>query len=431
MTAGPPPAGGRPARAVPADGPGAPLVLGLLLRWARTPVLVRVLLVYAAARLVSAAVLAAVARFQEPSDWTPEGAGYRDMLGLWDATWYRRIAEDGYPGAVPRDGAGAAQQSELAFYPVLPLLVRALGAAGVPFETAGAAVALLAGAAAAVGAHLVLERAARAAGAGAAVARRAAWSGAVLLCVSPPSLVYQVPYTEGLALALLTGFLLALLDGRWLTASALALLLGLTRPVAVPLSAVVVVHLLVRVRAARRAAPGGAPARPAGRDLLRAGVLLASSAAAAGLWPLTAWWLTGERDAYTATMGAWRADGRVEWLRPWWDVSQYLLGDVAGPLALVALVAGYAALLLSRRAAVLGPELRAWCLAYPGYLLLVLDPFTSLFRYLVLLFPLGGLVALRPGRRGTLWALVAASLALHVVWVAWLWRFSPPADWPP
>ncbi|WP_432546828.1 hypothetical protein [Kineococcus sp. SYSU DK004] len=430
MAAGPPAAGGAGARAAPPGGPGSPLVLGLLLRWARAPVLVRVLLVYAVARLFSAAVLAAVARFQEPSGWTPEGAGYRDMLGLWDATWYRRIAEDGYPGAVPRDGDGAPQQSELAFYPVFPLLVRALGAAGLPFETAGAALALLAGAAAAVGAHLVLERAALAAGAGAATARRAAWSGAVLLCVSPPSLVYQVPYTEGLALALLTGFLLALLDGRWLTASGLALLLGLTRPVAVPLSAVVVVHLLVRVRAARRTACG-APVRPAARDVLRAGVLLASSAAAAGLWPLAAWSLTGERDAYTATMGAWRADGRVEWLRPWWDVSQYLLGDVAGPLALVALLAGYAALVLSRRAAVLGPELRTWCLAYAGYLLLVLDPFTSLFRYLVLLFPLGGLAALRPGRRGTLWALVAASLALHVVWVAWLWRFSPPADWPP
>ncbi|WP_432564600.1 hypothetical protein [Kineococcus sp. SYSU DK003] len=396
----------------------------LHLRWLRTPVAVRVLLVYALARSFSAAVLAEVARFQPDSDWTPGGAGYGDMLGLWDATWYRQIAQDGYPRSVPVGTAGDVQQSALAFYPLAPLLARLLMTTGLSFEAAGALVSLLAGAAAAVGVHALVHRA-LAQRASAAVARRGAWSAAVLFCVSPPSPVFQVPYTEAPALALLVAFLLCLQRGRYGPAALVALALGLTRPVAVPLSVVVVVHLVLRALAGRRAGTV-----LGGREALRCLGLLAASGLAGLLWPATAAQLTGRTDAYTATMGAWRAGGEVVWLEPWWGISQYVLGPV-GPVVLVLAVAGYVVWMLSRRTAVLGADLRAWCLAYVGYLLLVLDPFTSLFRYLVFLFPLGGLVATRPGSRPVLRAWVVCSLALQVVWVAWLWRFSPPADWPP
>ncbi|WP_432488031.1 hypothetical protein [Kineococcus sp. SYSU DK018] len=397
----------------------------LLLRWLRLPAAARVLAVYALARLFSAFVLAEVARFQEPSDWTPQDPGYADLLVLWDATWYRAIAEDGYPDAVPLGADGDPLQSELAFYPLAPLLARALMSTGLPFAWAGSLVSLAAGAAAAVGVHALLLRA-LSARCPRGAARRGAWSAAVLFCVSPPSVVLQVPYTEGPALALLVAFLLLLQRHRYLPAAGVALALGLTRPVAVPLSVVVVVHLLLRARDGRRRG-----AVLGGRDALRALVLLGASGVAGLLWPLTAALLTGRADAYTATMGAWRSGGQVVWLRPWWDVSQYVLGAVAGPVLLVVVVAGFVVLLLGRRAAALGADLRTWCLAYAGYLLLVLDPFTSLFRYLVFLFPLGALVGLHPRRRGALQAWVIASLALQVVWTAWLWRFSPPADWPP
>ena len=413
-----------PARTRPAP---APLRLRerLLLRWLRLPAAARVLAVYALARLFSAAVLAEVARFQEPSAWTPQGAGYSDVLVLWDATWYRSIAEDGYPGAVPLGPDGSPQQSELAFYPLAPLLARALTATGLSFGWAGALISLVSGAAAVVGVHALLHRALRRRLPEAA-ARRGAWSAAVLLCVCPPSPVLQVPYTEGPALALLVAFLLLLQRQRYLPAAAVALALGYTRPVAVPLSVVVAVHLLLRALAGRRR---GSALRA--REALRCAVLLGASGAAGLLWPVTAWLLTGRRDAYTATMGAWRSGGEVVWLQPWWGVSQHVLGAVAGPVLLVAAVVAYAAWLLGPRTAALGAELRTWCLAYVGYLLLVLDPFTSLFRYLVLLFPLAGLVGLHPRRRGALGAWVVGSLALQVVWTAWLWRFSPPADWPP
>ncbi|MEZ0164668.1 hypothetical protein AB2L27_07805 [Kineococcus sp. LSe6-4] len=396
----------------------------LLLRWLRLPVAVRVLAVYVAARLFSAAVLAEVARFQPASTWTPANPGYGDLLRMWDATWYEQIATGGYPDAVPLGSAGDPQQSPLAFYPVAPLLARVLMGTGLSFGAAGALVSLLTGAAAAVGIEVLLRRALRER-VGATAARRGAWSAAVLFCLAPPSLVYQVPYTEGPAVALLVGFLLCLQRRRYLPAALLALLLGLTRPVAVPLSVVVVVHLGLRAWAGHR---DGTVL--GGREALRGLGLLAASGTAGLLWPFTAWQLTGRPDAYTATMGAWRSGGEVVPLAPWWGVSQYVLGPV-GPVVLVLALAAYVAWLCSARARALGPELRAWCLAYVGYLLLVLDPFTSLFRYLVLLFPLGALAGLRPGRRVPLTGWVVCCLALQVVWTAWLWRFSPPADWPP
>ena len=411
------------AAAVPAPGPA--LRSRLVLAWLRSPPAARVLVVYLLARVFSAAVLAEVARFQVASTWTPANPGYGDMLGLWDATWYRRIAETGYPSAVPLGSSGDVQQSALAFYPLAPFLARLPMLLGLPFPWAGSIVSLVAGAVAAVGVHSLVLRALGERSTP-AVARRGAWSAAVLFCVSPTALVFQVPYTEGPALALLVVFLACLQRERYLPAALVALLLGVTRPVAVPLSVVVVVHLAVRGWRGRRAG-----AVLGGREALRCLVLLAASGAAGLLWPFAAGRIAHRLDAYTATMGAWRVGGRVEFLEPWWGVSQYVLGGRAGPLLLIASVLGYTAWLLSRRTAVLGPELRAWCLAYVGYLLLVLDPFTSLFRYLIFLFPLGGLVALRPRSGPVLRAWVVCSLALQVVWIAWLWRFSPPADWPP
>ena len=71
----------------------------------------------------------------------------------------------------------------------------------------------------------------------------------------------------------------------------------------------------------------------------------------------------------------------------------------------------------------------------------MLDPFTSIFRYLVPLFPLL-VVVLGAGwadRRGNGWGrLLWRAVPLLVVFVAcqywWtdeLWRFVPPSDYPP
>jgi hypothetical protein len=148
-------------------------------------------------------------------------------------------------------------------------------------------------------------------------------------------------------------------------------------------------------------------------------------------WPVVAAVATGERSAYTDTMSAWRVGHEVHLLRPWLTISRYVLGHRLGPVVVVLVVAALVGWLVARRSRVIGPDLRAWCLVYVGYLLLVLDPFTSLARYLLLLFPLGTLLAAASRSSAYRRALALAFLAGQVVWVVWLWRFIPPADWPP
>ena len=171
-------------------------------------------------------------------------------------------------------------------------------------------------------------------------------------------------------------------------------MLGVTRPIAVPVAMVVAVMLLLRWR--RRAADPVAP----GEYVAGAFALVASGVGAVA-WPLIAWQVTGVRSAYTDTMAAWRVGGEITPFKPWLGMSQWAFrdfdgGNVYGPVALAALATTIVVLTCGPWATRLGPELRAWCLAYPAYLAVVLDPFTSIFRYAIPLFPL---IAGGPRRR--------------------------------
>ena len=86
----------------------------------------------------------------------------------------------------------------------------------------------------------------------------------------------------------------------------------------------------------------------------------------------------------------------------------------------------------------LGPELRAWCLAYPAYLAVVLDPFTSIFRYALPLFPLvavvlGGGLGGRPAALAVAacGVLVAVGIGGQALWIWKLLVYVPPSDYPP
>ena len=105
-------------------------------------------------------------------------------------------------------------------------------------------------------------------------------------------------------MALLTLFLLALSKERWLWAMSLALLLGFTRPIAVPIAAVTVVALWCRWRARSE--------RPlvAHRDRRRASPRSAGCGVSGLLWPAIAGAVTGQANAYTVTMAAWRGEPR-------------------------------------------------------------------------------------------------------------------------
>lgn len=146
-------------------------------------------------------------------------------------------------------------------------------------------------------------------------------------------------------------------------------------------------------------------------------------------------------------MGAWRGSGVVEPFVPWLGMSKYAFGDTWGPVWLVVVPTVVIAMVAGPWARALGAELRTWTVAYPAYLAAVLDPFTSIFRYLIPLFPLL-VVAVGAGwtdpareRRASSWPLLLVRavplLVLFVVgqyyWTDILWRYvpSPTGDYPP
>ena len=146
-------------------------------------------------------------------------------------------------------------------------------------------------------------------------------------------------------------------------------------------------------------------------------------------------------------MATWRSGGEIVPFRPWLDMSRWYWRDNPdaqwlGPVSLLVVVVVLLALVLGPWARGLGAELRTWCLAYPAYLGAVLDPFTSIFRYLLPLFPIaavvvGGGIRGVPTRRRTIAGvgiavlLVAVELRGQWTWITELLVFHPPSDYPP
>lgn len=391
---------------------------------------VRVALVYLALRVVSGVLLVLASRDQVVMpDWTGPTVEPIDMTVLWDGSWYRFIAEHGYPPDLPLDPAnGRVSQNAWAFYPVFPLLARmVMSLTGLGFPVVASTLSLLCG----LGAALLMARLlAERVGANVALGTVAVWAA------FPAAVSLQLAYTEAIAMLVLCGLLWALMRRNWVLVGALALVLGVTRPIAVPVAVVVALVLLLRWR--RRASD---PVQP-GEYAAGAFALVASGVGALA-WPLIAWQVTGDRSAYTDTMAAWRVDNVITPFKPWLGMSQWAFRDfdggaVYGPVALAALATTIVVLTCGPWATRLGPELRLWCLAYPAYLAVVLDPFTSIFRYAIPLFPLvavvlGGAWVERTVR--WLWVKVGVLVALGVAGqVLWIWKllvYVPPSDYPP
>lgn len=386
----------------------------LLTWWTARTAWQQALLVYFLARLVTFVIVSRTARFQAPSLWTSADPGYFDMVDNWDGYWYQRIAEDGYPATLPREGVagGRVQQNPWAFYPLFPFLARALmwlTGGAVEWAAAASLLALILGAGAVVVLRSVVEKVAG--------ADLALWT-VVLFCFFPSAPVLQFTYTESLAVLLLAGTLWCLQRRRYLHAIPLVLLIGIARPIGVPLAAVIALHVVRSWPQPRR-------------NVVAQLALVACAGAAAFAWPVIAGLATGSSTAYVDTMAAWRSSRDVVPFMPWWWMSQHMLGDVAGPAVLIGTVLALAWWLTRPAAACIAGDLRTWVVCYLGYLLAVLDPGTSLPRYLLLAFPLGTLTAAVSRSRAFRLAVTVAFVAGQVVWVVWLWRFVPPSDWPP
>lgn len=390
------------------------------------------LLVYAAARVVTTAFVLEASERQVPYlPWTgTDGVDLLDMSVLWDGSWYRIIAEEGYPSELPVAPDGNVRQNPWAFYPLFPALSRAVMVlTGADFRLAASLVALTAGGAAAV---LLVRLFSRYAPVPVAMAAMALWA------TQPAAPTMQIAYTESLATLVLIALLTALIDRKWVLVAGFAVILGLTRPIALPVTLVVGVVVLWEAWQWWSQRASASP-----RDLAGPVGALVVTGLSGLIWPTVAGLRTGVPDAYTQTMSAWRSGHEIVPFRPWVDNTAFLLfSDTDNPrlfalLSVLALAVVLVAAAVGPWAARLPMELRLWMLAYPAYLGVVLDVGTSLIRYAVPLFPIA-LILVGGGLRRIprWWPVLAAALIALSIWAQWHWTmgllvFEPPQDLPP
>jgi hypothetical protein len=345
------------------------------------------LIVYAGSRLLALLAMWVSATWFQ----TPAGVGHLDptlgdILGSWDGVWYERIARQGYPVPLPADpDTGLLTYSAWAFYPGFPMLVRVLMLTGLPFLAAAVALNVVLGAAAVLLVWRCLHFALHAQPQPAR--DRLALAAAALWCLYPATGILLMPYTEALACLLVAGSLLLLMQRRYLAVAAVALALGFTRGVAPAVGCAVVAHLVLRWREDRAAGT-----RPLDGDRSRAGVMVVATAVSSVAWPVLVGVASGLPMAFFDVQAAWGQNPEsgpfVLWVAWAWDAH-----GVVGVLVLLGLVGTYIALVLGRHGAWLAMELRVWALAYPLYLLAVVRPITSMWRFLLLDFPVAALVA--------------------------------------
>ncbi|MGW1911784.1 hypothetical protein ACWCQS_13880 [Streptomyces sp. NPDC002076] len=145
----------------------------------------------------------------------------KSLAHSWDSRWYLHIAAQGYGHKIWITPQGAVQ-SDWAFFPLYPGLIRALTTV-LPF-TPGQAALLISWIAAGVAAYGVYAIGHHLYGRGVATALVALWAA------MPHSVELTIAYTESLFAALAVWSLYCVLKGRWLWAGALAALAGLSRP---------------------------------------------------------------------------------------------------------------------------------------------------------------------------------------------------------
>jgi hypothetical protein len=142
------------------------------------------------------------------------------LLGAWDGVWYQRVAAHGYiliPG----------RQSDTAFFPLYPILLRGLHAFAFSYTAAGAIVSNLTLAVALVAFYELSRK---------VVSEELALRSSVFAAIVPMAFVYSMSYPASLLLALVALALLAAFSDRWLLSAVAGAAAGLTRPEAMLLA---------------------------------------------------------------------------------------------------------------------------------------------------------------------------------------------------
>jgi hypothetical protein len=379
---------------------------------------VTVLLIYVAARCATTIMLLVLASVQGKNPWTGAQPNYFDYASIWDGTWYKIIAYWGYPSQLPLGTDGHIQQNAWAFLPGYPFLIRGLTTVtGVPWEYLTVVVSLLFGA----GAALVFYRLMRL-----TLPQGTAMFAVLLFCIAPVSPMFQVAYAESMYLFLLMVALYLLVRRRYAWLFPVVLVMSFTRPSGLAFALALGLHIVHRWWVRER---DPFPTR----DRVLAVALTAFSVVVGLLWTGIAWAVTGYSQAYTETELAWRAAyigyGHLVPFASWIQGGNWWLGVPTGAVVVVLLVVAFALFMFTRGVRRIQVDLRFWVIAYAVYLLAVFFPQSSVFRLLMPLFPLLGVVAL-PKSRVYRVAIVIVFLAAQWCWLLLCWGVDG-SDWTP
>jgi hypothetical protein len=209
------------------------------------------------------------------------GPAALEIWARWDAEWYLLIAENGYGDDAAFLGRGVAYQrgDDTGFFPLYPLLIRAVARTGLSYLAAGVLVSNLALLIGLAGLRGLVAR-----DHGETAADRTVW----ILLAFPSSFFLSAVYAESLMLATLVGAVRLARDGRPLAAGLAAALCALAKPTGI--LAILPVAWEIGARAAApgaAAAPGLTAERTGRRRSLRpwrVALALAPPAAALGCW---------------------------------------------------------------------------------------------------------------------------------------------------
>jgi len=182
----------------------------------------------------------------------------------WDSAWYLVIAHFGY-----RPELGAATSARMAYFPLYPLAMRAIGWTGAPLVLAGVLISLGAFLLALYGIHRLttLELAARLRP-GAPAPAEAARLAVIVTAFSPMAFFFSAVYTDALYMALSVGLFWCARQGRWAWVGVLGALAAATRSTGLMLLVPALIIYLYgprEDRPARRRADAGGPARRGAR----------------------------------------------------------------------------------------------------------------------------------------------------------------------
>ncbi|WP_309131671.1 hypothetical protein [Brevibacterium sp.] len=379
------------------------------------PLWVQALSVYVASRIVSVAIFAGVVQRQDPASWSssPVETTLGDFLNFWDSAWYQRVAEEGYPSSLPVTEAGTVAENQWAFYPLHPAVVGDISTlTGADYDTVSPIVSTIAAGLASIVLLALFRR---------YVDKAQALTALAFVMFFPPAAVFSTGYAEALTLLLQAMALFLIVERRYLMAIPVVFLMDLSRPVGVAFSFFLLFHLIDRFLR-RREDP-----YPVG-EVIRSWTLGVLSCVAALVHPIHAWLATGSLTAYTDTEAAWHGGGST-YLVQWLAAANGLAGPF-GPLLLFGVIAGMLALIFSPAGARMGRTLQLYCLGYGIYLLIFFTPQTSTLRLLLPLFPVALTLAVVRSHAYRA-AVICAFILLQIVWVGYLWHFTPPADLPP